>query len=106
MKKIKLAIVMGMFIGSSSLLADPGVMVGITLNTNGDLGLSINALSSDKENKTVATAGLSFFPSASDPIGLTLGVGQNFENMSVSASWDVIRSVPQIGIGYMDTRED
>lgn len=108
MKKIPSILVRGLivgaaFLGSASLWADPAVMAGVTLNTNGEVGFSVSVLSSDEENDTVASVGLSLFPSSSDPIGLNVGAGQNFDNTSVVVSWDVIHSVPLLSVGYIDT---
>lgn len=110
MKKTRLAIatglVMSALMGSSPLFADPGLMVGVNINTNGELGFSLHMLTSGDENTTVASAGMSFVPTDPEPIGLMLGVGQNFDSMSIMGSWDFIHKVPQIGVGYIDTDND
>ena len=105
MKK-KLAVVIGMLVGSTSALADPGFMLGIAYNFGGTVGLTFNVLSSNKEDRAVAAVGASYFPlSKTNQFGITLGGGYTFKNGAATVGWDVLNSTAQFGIGYVDTKD-
>ena len=63
---------------------------------------SVKVLSSDRENRTVASVGASYYPMM-NRVGLDVGVGRTFENGAATVSWDVINSAPQASIGFVDT---
>lgn len=82
--------------------ADPGVMIGVNYSFSAGLGFSVKVLSSDRENRTVATLGTSYYP-RSNNFGVDVGVGRTFENGVATVGWDVINSEPQFSLGYVDT---
>lgn len=84
--------------------ADPALMFGINYNFGGGgPGLSMKVLSDDREDRTVASVGASWYPMM-NRVGLDLGVGRTFESGAATVGWDVINSAPQFSIGYVDTK--
>lgn len=98
-----------MLAGSSVAQADPGVFFGVTYafgHSTSGLGLSLKVLSTDKEDHFAVGAGVSYYPLMSgNKFGVDVGVGYLFDNAAVTVGWDFMHS-PQIGIGYVDTKDD
>ena len=99
----KLLTVSILALAATTAQADPAVMFGINYNFGGGgPGLSVKVLSSDREDRTVASVGASYYP-LMNRVGLDVGVGRTFENGAATVSWDVISSAPQASIGFVDT---
>lgn len=91
-------------LAATTAQADPAVMFGINYNFGGGgPGLSVKVLSSDREDRTVASVGANYYPMM-HRVGLDLGVGRTFQNGAATVGWDVINNAPQASIGYVDTR--
>ena len=94
----------------TSLPASPGAMFGIGYSFgggSGGLALTFKISTSNKENKAIATAGVSYYPlSKTKKYGIDLGGGYLFKNTAVVGSWDFIQESPQLSIGYVNTSED
>lgn len=87
----------------AGIQAGAGVMLGIGFNFNGDLGVTLKLLSSDRENEFVAAGGVTWFPRGANPLGVDVGLGYNFRNAGVAAGWDIVNSQLHVGAGYVDT---
>ncbi len=96
-----------LFCSSASVMADTGVFVGVVYDfgQKSDLGFSAKLVSNDKEDKVVGTLGLSYFPTATYKLGADIGLGYTYKNGLVTGSYDIFNKKPQIGIGYMDTKD-
>ena len=103
MKRLLLVLVLALAPMSAS--AGPGVMFGIAFNFNGDLGVSLKLLSSDREDRFVGVGGVTWFPTGANPISVDVGLGYNFRNAGVTAGWDIVNAEFQVGAGYVDTKK-
>lgn len=81
--------------------ASAAFMFGISHNFGGDTGVTFKILSSDKRNKPVLAAGVSFFPQR---VGLDLGVGYNFKRTTVTFGRDLLNSRYQMAWGVASRR--
>ena len=90
--------------------AGPGGFFGISYvfgSSLGDFGLSAKILSDNDENTGVVGAGLSYFPFAKEKkFGADLSAGYLFQNGAVTGGWDFLQRKPQLGIGYVNTKDD
>ena len=84
--------------------AGAGFMFGISHNFGGDTGVTFKILSSDRRNKPVLAAGVSFFPGDGRRIGLDVGVGYNFRRTTVTFSRDLVMERFQVAWGLSSTR--
>lgn len=99
----RLFVVMVLIMVPMSASAGAGVMFGIAFNFNGDLGVSVKLLSSDRQDRFVGVGGVTWFPTGANPIGVDVGLGYNFRNAAVTAGWDIVNAEFQVGAGYVDT---
>lgn len=88
--------------------SNPVAMVGIAFNFGGkiskeSLGLTVKILSSDRQDRVVAAAGVTYFPWAPNKIGLDIGGGYNFEKVTALVGYDLLNKKPQASIGYTNT---
>ena len=105
---IKKSIILGALVAiSGPVQADIGAMVGVGY-TFGDAGpaLTLKALSSDKKDEVVASAGVSFYPLSQNKFGVDLGVGYHFDDAAVILSWDLLQKAPQISAGWANTKSN
>ncbi len=90
-------------LAATQVHASPGVMFGISYSLGSGMGLSLKVLSSDRENRNVASVGTSYYPRG-NRVGIDFGVGRTFENGAATVSWDVLNHSPKFGVGYVNTR--
>lgn len=88
--------------------ASPTFMLGIAIEfgdtvNKPDVGFTAKVISSNRPNTTVVGGGLSFFPWSKEQVGFDIGVGYNFENINAFAGYDLLRSKPQLSVGYVAT---
>jgi len=89
---------------STTAMASPGLMFGISYNFGGTFGITVKALTSNKQHRGVGEVGLSYFPTApGSKFGVDAGAGYNFHNGSVTLGWDFLNSKVQLGAGYVNT---
>ncbi|AOF84017.1 hypothetical protein BSY239_4040 [Hydrogenophaga sp. RAC07] len=81
-----------------------GFMFGISHNFGGDTGVTFKILSSDRRNRPVLAAGVSFFPGEGRRIGLDVGVGYNFRQTTVTFSRDLVMERFQMAWGLASRR--
>lgn len=81
-----------------------GFMFGISHNFGGDTGVTFKILSTDRRNRPVVAAGVSFFPGEGRRIGLDLGVGYNFRQTTVTFSRDLVMERFQMAWGLASRR--
>ena len=81
-----------------------GFMFGISHNIGGDTGVTFKILSSDRRNRPVLAAGVSFFPGEGRRIGLDVGVGYNFRQTTVTFSRDLLMEQFQLAWGVASRR--
>jgi len=107
---IKRSILVGMLLAGSVAHSDPGVSVGVTYDFSGKssgIGVSLKALSTNKEDKAAVAAGVTYYPLANENnFGVDLSAAYVFENGAVTVGWDFVNSKPQAGIGYVNTKDD
>ncbi len=90
---------------------DPTVLLGLawtfgnkgSASPNGDLGLTLKILSTNKRDSAAAAAGLTW--NFGGGIGCDLGLGFNDDRAVLTATWDFCRMGPQIGIGAMAKKQ-
>ena len=88
--------------------SNPVAMVGIAFNFGGkiskeSLGLTVKILSSDRQDRFVAAAGVTYFPWAPNKFGLDIGGGYNFDKVTALVGYDLLNKKPQASIGYTNT---
>ncbi len=106
MKIARLAIAAALLAAGSASHADPGVMIGLSYNFGGTFGITAKVLSSDRRDRAVAAAGVSYFPLASgQKFGVDVGAGYNFTNSNATVGWDFLNRQVQGSVGYVDTRD-
>ncbi|MDP1782207.1 hypothetical protein [Hydrogenophaga sp.] len=81
-----------------------GFMFGISHNFGGDTGVTFKILSTDRRNRPVLAAGVSFFPGEGRRIGLDLGVGYNFRQTTVTFGRDLVMERFQMAWGLASRR--
>lgn len=101
MKKLLLATALSL--GVTAAHASPAVMFGINYNAAQGVGLSVNLLSSDRQDRFVGTVGTSYYP-RTNRFGVDVGAGRTFKNGAATVSYDFINQSPKFGVGYVDTR--
>ncbi|KRC12242.1 hypothetical protein ASE11_01915 [Hydrogenophaga sp. Root209] len=84
--------------------AGAGFMFGISHNFGGDTSVTFKILSSDRRNKPVLAAGVSFFPGDGRRIGLDVGVGYSLRRTTVTFSRDLVMERFQVAWGLSSTR--
>lgn len=89
---------------TSPVLADPAVMVGLSVNFGGGekpaMGLTGKILSSDQPEEVVGAAGATYF--FDGYWGLDAGIGYTFDNSAVTLTYDFLNSRPQLSVGWAD----
>ncbi len=83
--------------------AAPGAFFGIVYNFGGSVGVSLKALSTNREERGAFSAGVSYFP-LTNKFGIDVGAGYLFRNGAATAGWDFLNSNPQMGMGYVNTK--
>jgi hypothetical protein len=81
-----------------------GFMFGISHNFGGDTGMTFKILSTERRNRPVVAAGVSFFPGEGRRIGLDVGVGYNFRQTTVTFSRDLVMDRFQMAWGVASRR--
>jgi hypothetical protein len=89
-------------IASSSVIADPGFLVGVSYNFGGQVGITMKVLSTSREDRPALAAGISYFPTTKK-LGVDASAGYVFSHSAITAGWDFLNSNPQIGLGYVNT---
>ena len=92
MKKKRLAVVIGMLLGSTSAFGDPGLMLGIGYNFGGTVGVTAGVLSNDRADRPLALIGVSYFPLSTRQFGVTVCCGYMYRPgrfPSDEAVWDI-----------------
>lgn len=92
-------------LGCVGAQAGAGYMLGISHNFGGSTGIAFKVLSSDKKDRAVVAAGLSYFPGQSNPMGLDLGLGYTFNHGAVTAGYDFLNRQPQLAIGFSNAKD-
>ena len=87
--------------------ADPGFMLGISYNFGGSFGVTAKILSTDKQEKAVASLGVSYlFGDSPSKFGVDLGGGYNFKNdVTATVGWDFMNSQVQTAVGVASTKK-
>ena len=90
--------------------ADPGFMLGVSWALDGkadlsNIGLTAKILSSDREDKLVASAGVSYYPGKTEYFGLDVGAGYNYDSTSLVLSYDFLQKAPQVSLGWVNTED-
>ena len=98
----------GQSLSSPSNDSNPVAMVGIAFNFGGkiskeSLGLTVKILSSDRQDRVVAAAGVTYFPWAPNKFGLDISGGYNFEKVTALVGYDLLNMKPQASLGYANT---
>ena len=88
--------------------SNPVAMVGIAFNFGGKIskesfGLTVKVLSSDRQDRFVAAAGVTYFPWAPNKLGLDVSGGYNFEKVTALVGYDLLNKKPQASLGYTNT---
>jgi hypothetical protein len=89
--------------------SNPVVMVGIAFNfgakiSKESLGLTVKVLSSDRQDRVVAAAGVTYFPWApKQKFGLDISGGYNFDKVTALVGYDLLNKKAQTSLGYANT---
>ena len=86
--------------------AGPGLMLGICYNFGGSAGVTLKILTTNKQDKAVLAAGVSYFPSdATNQLGLDVDAGYNYRRSAATLGWDFLHSDVQAAVGYSATKK-
>ncbi len=91
---------------SSNAFSGATYLAGISYTFSGEFGVTIKALSDDKESRTVASVGATYYPFAATPYGIDLGAGYTYNDAAATISWDFIQKSIQFSGGYADIEDD
>lgn len=86
--------------------AGPAVMVGISHNFGGATGVTFKVLSTERKNKPVLAAGVSYFPGQTEGQrwGADMGIGYTFNHGAITLGYDWLNEQAQLGLGWAKTR--
>ena len=89
---------------AGAVTAGPAAFAGITYGFGGHdtFGFTVKVVSSDEEDKTVAAAGVSYYPNTATT-GFDVGVGRNFDKSGLILGYDVINQMTTFSAGWVDT---
>lgn len=91
---------------SSTVQADPGVMLGVSHNFGGATGITFKVLSTDRKERVAAALGLSYFPTQeSRAWGVDTSVGYTLHRGALTLGYDWINEQMQLGLGVASTRD-
>jgi len=94
---------------SNSRDSNPVAMVGMAYNFGGRVfdetfGLTFKVLSSDRQDRAVVAAGVTYFPWApKQKFGLDISTGYNFDKVTALVGYDLLNKKPQVSLGYANT---
>lgn len=91
-----------MLLSPQMAYADVGVTIGINFTYNGDIGITIKALSSDKRDERVFGVGSSYYPWADRKLGLDVGYGAADFNFVFLIGIDILQDASYLSVGYED----
>ena len=89
--------------------SSPVAMVGIAYNFGGRVfdetfGVTFKVLSSDRQDRAVVAAGVTYFPWApKQKFGLDISGGYNFDKVTALVGYDLLNKKPQASLGYANT---
>jgi len=89
--------------------SSPIAMVGIAYNFGGrvvdeTIGLTFKVLSSDRQDRAVVAAGVTYFPWApKQKFGLDISTGYNFDKVTALVGYDLLNNKAQTSLGYANT---
>lgn len=109
MNKIKAALAVALLCSSQLSSANPGVFFGVvySFGAGGGPGISLKVLSTNKEDHVVVGAGASFYPLAStNRFGVDADVGYLSKDFAATAGWDFLQQGVQLGVGYVNTKDN
>jgi len=108
MKKSLLAL--SLLCASWTAQAETGFFLGVSLQLGGgvaakDIGFTAKVLSSRREDRAVAAAGVSVYPFGGGPVrfGTDVGVGYQGDKVGVTIGYDLLQRAPVVGVGYVNT---
>lgn len=106
MKKLLTAVSV-LLISSTYINADshPTAFLGLTYGFNGGVGVSLKALSTNKEDSGVVSGGVIYYP-LTNKFGASLGGGYLVKNGAATLEWDFINGTPIFNAGYAKTQDD
>jgi hypothetical protein len=93
-------VVCGMLISHQVAHADAGVAIGLNFTYYGDVGITIKALSSDKNNEQVFAIGTTYYPFAEKKLGIDLGFGGAAFNVVGLIGIDILQDAAYLSVGY------
>ena len=89
--------------------SSPVAMVGIAYSFGGRVfdetfGVTFKVLSSDRQDRAVVAAGVTYFPWApKQKFGLDISGGYNFDKVTALVGYDLLNKKPQASLGYTNT---
>lgn len=90
-------------VASASAFADPGVMIGVNYNFDGQLGITLKVLTTDKQDRPALGVGVSYLPMRKS-FGFDADVAYLFKDSAVTFGYDYLHSTYQASVGYVDTK--
>ena len=84
---------------------NPAAMFGVVYNFHGNFGLTLKIVSSNEENNPVLSGGVSYYPKM-EKFTFGLGGGYVFKNGAATLEWDFINSMPELSVGYVNTKDE
>lgn len=94
-----------LFVSSVCVNASPSIFAGVTYGFGGGVGLSLKALSTDKEDSGVVSGGVTYYP-LTNKFGASIGGGYLVKNGATTLEWDFINGFPTFNAGYAHTKDE
>ncbi len=89
------------FILGGTIFSKPSFMGGVTYTFNGDFGVTLKVLSSDKDKGVVFGVGGTYYPTRNkNQFGLDADIGYQQDNMAIMGGWDFLQKSANISAGY------
>lgn len=94
---------------AGAAVADPAANLGLTFrfgaNSAPALGVTAKVLSSDEEDKGVVGLGVSWYPGSSQPFGVDVSAGYNYDGTSALVGYDFLARGMALSVGVTNTDE-
>ncbi len=102
----KLTVAAGLLASCTWSHAGAGLMLGFSYDFGGSAGVTLKVLSTNKQDKALVAAGVSYFPSDTTNVwGVDVDAGYNFRHSAATLGWDFLHKKPQVAVGWSPTHK-
>jgi len=102
----KFTVAAGLLASCTWSYAGAGLMLGVAYDFGGSAGVTLKILSTNKQDKPLAAAGVSYFPGDTVNVwGFDVDAGYNYRYSAGTLGWDFLHSKVQAAVGYSPTKK-